>query len=612
MKKYLLVSAAALAATTGFAQVASVQMQKVKAPAFAPMQKAERMAKKNGPKKSYSNQTYYLPQGGLYAGWNIEGYGTSSALLVVPPFKDITFINKMGTPTSGVWQINSEDASDYAVDGNFVMQYGAQGTYYAPTLFNGSIQYQFGETNYYYKSGKITSLAQAGMVKTSTDVSFSDGASYALPLYAVNDHGYVEQNGQTYQNTAYGYGFLDQTAFLFGEGTVDGVRAVSCTQYFPACDAPIYADDVFVRSLTYNDNGPIPANDTIYAYVTDAEEVTDEDGSVSYKPGSTVYATLYATAESATDFTYTMESWDPSALITDFDTSVYGDKAPVVGMLTYYNTEKTVDPIMGSESPNPIVIPAGKPFAITLADMDKTGVSLGFPGVRANDEDFSQRGSVNMSDGTSYTYQNNYGIPVALNGGFEYISIAEKDFLTYESEDGFPTDKFYGWNALRVSDDAASVSTEGLSGTDYDLGAALVGTTYPWVDENDNSNYTVEVEYLSGGEGWITGINYNNEYYSANNALRGYNFIVPQCDALPSGVTGRSARLIIHGKGDIASESAVYVLQGDADAATGINNAVEFNTTKVANATMYNLAGQKVGKDYKGIVIQNGKKFFNK
>ena len=30
------------------------------------------------------------------------------------------------------------------------------------------------------------------------------------------------------------------------------------------------------------------------------------------------------------------------------------------------------------------------------------------------------------------------------------------------------------------------------------------------------------------------------------------------------------------------------------------------------NAPMYNLAGQQVSKNYKGVVIQNGKKFFNK
>lgn len=44
---------------------------------------------------------------------------------------------------------------------------------------------------------------------------------------------------------------------------------------------------------------------------------------------------------------------------------------------------------------------------------------------------------------------------------------------------------------------------------------------------------------------------------------------------------------------------------------TGITNV---NATKNIdlNAPAYNLSGQRVGKDYKGIVIKNGQKFFNK
>ena len=43
---------------------------------------------------------------------------------------------------------------------------------------------------------------------------------------------------------------------------------------------------------------------------------------------------------------------------------------------------------------------------------------------------------------------------------------------------------------------------------------------------------------------------------------------------------------------------------------TGINEIS--NGTLNANAPIYNLAGQRVGKDYKGVVIQNGKKFIKK
>ena len=44
---------------------------------------------------------------------------------------------------------------------------------------------------------------------------------------------------------------------------------------------------------------------------------------------------------------------------------------------------------------------------------------------------------------------------------------------------------------------------------------------------------------------------------------------------------------------------------------TGISNAVVASKVN-ANAPIYNLAGQKVNKSYKGVVIQNGKKFVQK
>ena len=51
----------------------------------------------------------------------------------------------------------------------------------------------------------------------------------------------------------------------------------------------------------------------------------------------------------------------------------------------------------------------------------------------------------------------------------------------------------------------------------------------------------------------------------------------------------------------------IYTIKIEAGAAS-------INTVKVAaqNGVIYNLSGQKVGKDYKGIVIMNGKKFMQK
>ena len=45
---------------------------------------------------------------------------------------------------------------------------------------------------------------------------------------------------------------------------------------------------------------------------------------------------------------------------------------------------------------------------------------------------------------------------------------------------------------------------------------------------------------------------------------------------------------------------------------TGVEAITTKSNTWNANAPMYNLSGQKVDKSYKGIVIQNGRKFVNK
>ena len=51
-----------------------------------------------------------------------------------------------------------------------------------------------------------------------------------------------------------------------------------------------------------------------------------------------------------------------------------------------------------------------------------------------------------------------------------------------------------------------------------------------------------------------------------------------------------------------------FILEGSSTP-TGIEN-VQFAENE--NAPMYNLAGQQVDKNFKGVVIQNGKKFINK
>lgn len=73
-------------------------------------------------------------------------------------------------------------------------------------------------------------------------------------------------------------------------------------------------------------------------------------------------------------------------------------------------------------------------------------------------------------------------------------------------------------------------------------------------------------------------------------------------------------KVVVYGKlqsydnsNQIASGNQLYSLNGET---TGIASIITANVAK--DAPLYNLAGQKVNKEYKGVVIQNGKKFVNK
>ncbi|MBQ9678919.1 MAG: hypothetical protein IJV44_12360 [Prevotella sp.] len=77
--------------------------------------------------------------------------------------------------------------------------------------------------------------------------------------------------------------------------------------------------------------------------------------------------------------------------------------------------------------------------------------------------------------------------------------------------------------------------------------------------------------------------------------------LVFQAEALPAGTEGRQATITFMQEG---AKLEVTVTQGTV---TGIN--VTTKTVKTGNTPAYNLAGQRVNKNFKGIVVKDGKKF---
>ena len=185
-------------------------------------------------------------------------------------------------------------------------------------------------------------------------------------------------------------------------------------------------------------------------------------------------------------------------------------------------------------------------------------------------------------------------------------------------------------NTYAILPDQETYVRSGWSGT-FDVFAGFQNAVYGYLYTEDSKDITIPVE---GGQAsikvhpmysntnadengsktrlfldqtvadndipeWLQ-IGFANEDYDEN-----YTFdLVFQADALPAGVEGRQATITFMQEG---ARLEVTVTQGTV---TGIN--VTTKTVKTSNSPAYNLAGQRVNKDFKGLVVKDGVKFMNK
>lgn len=143
---------------------------------------------------------------------------------------------------------------------------------------------------------------------------------------------------------------------------------------------------------------------------------------------------------------------------------------------------------------------------------------------------------------------------------------------------------------------------DGVAVAPVEGGYVVTGTTSEGKDANDIDIYTMTSpdEWLVDYPDWIEGYEYDDTYLD-----RGLLVFFIKAAPLPAGVEGRTGEVTfsLYGK-----DVKVTVNQGSA--AAGVSS-VENNAAK-KNSAIYSISGQRVNKDYKGIMIQNGKKFINK
>ena len=195
-----------------------------------------------------------------------------------------------------------------------------------------------------------------------------------------------------------------------------------------------------------------------------------------------------------------------------------------------------------------------------------------------------------------------YQFTVATASSSENVTIGEAGFATHASK--FAVDYSNRTDGLEAYSVSYSSSSKELTYTKID-GVVEAGKAVilkgkgDYVLEASSETATVTETGLETSDGTKTGAENIYCLASKNNVVGFYR--VANTVTIPA----NKAYLEIN-----AANSAKYYSIGIGGNTTGIQT-IQQNSVK-ADGIMYSLSGQRVGKDYKGIVICNGKKMIKK
>ena len=560
MKKFLLIMVAVAFTMNASAQfVAAEKVSQPKAIMTSERMEAAFTASM-APRKTIADGVLYSrPEGTFWLSWDKEGSGYYQSFLMVPPFTDINFKNISTATGDAAWTVNNK-AYDAEEDGSF--DFGSldvQDAFDAP----GGISYYPMPT---LTVGRASfTLQGVGSTKSSSFTSYASGISVdTLNAFTLFDC----------HNTTYiGWGIMSPSAYLYGSGHhySSGAQCVGVFQDYPKPAAPLYIQDAYADCLS-NLEVPIPDGKELSLVFVELDDEGNET--------ENVLGTMTATSASV--------EWDKNEDGTYYkfvnEENLESGEA-FTGQMLF--EQKEVD-IFGQETVSPVII--NTPFRIYLLGLDEEGDDIGFSGRLVGDESAIEGSVILLQDGdeiraTSYT--SGISLPLSFTAMYDVAMLLDTDTGVYTApvEGGVVTRE----------DDA-----------EYD--AAYVYTAYPWTDNLGNDNYFLYVEYPEGDPEWIT-TNVDTQYWNqtdSNGNQYAINIIEMTAEPLPDGIEGRYATVYVYGP---AAEVSYVVKQGEVTAIKGVT--VNDENSKFAGAT-YNLAGQKVGADYKGIVIENGKKVVKK
>lgn len=298
-----------------------------------------------------------------------------------------------------------------------------------------------------------------------------------------------------------------------------------------------------------------------------------------------IYAALYcstASAESPLEgktLTATIYTFDEEGNMLPYASAEASDADAIVqssGVL--YVSFKFIesDDILGDVEA-PITLPQ-EDFIVVIDGIDALSKSYIAPFGTA--DGFTGFGYAILEDGTiSSVYYSNVDTPqVNLHIGFENAALPVAELADPDLVVEFPAEGGVG----------VTSTDGGESYNDIDIYTEFAADTWNVVDAPE----------------WVTNFSIDDQY------LQQYGIMVfyAEAEALPAGTEGRSGEIVLGTS--FNKEVVVKVKQGVV--ADAIDNVQISGNVKLNDGVVFNLAGQQVNKDYKGIVIKNGKKLILK
>ncbi|MBP3788027.1 MAG: hypothetical protein J6I52_00220 [Prevotella sp.] len=567
MKKHLLTMVALMATTVGFAQELSTVRELSKSKTVTEFSVAQRhelqdvkegKMMKKAPKKAFSDGVLYARPEGSYWISGTSTDGTEFEYLIVPPFTDQKFINLTTNKEESTWTLGTSDMSSYTdEENNLIFNFSKPSPGYViacPAVNFNNISYQAAQWVYPMDSVAMT-LHPFNYLKGKRYYGYSDGSSAFMSGADSFDF-----DGDGNAEEFYPLGFRQ-----YFDKPATALRLNEVSMWITTSNKEFDGKDIYLvfNKVVRDEKNRRTLGEVIDTMHCSNIELLDEViGTTNVYPGDITFAKM-------TEDEFGTPTNEPIVLTDEFAITIMGTNKKDIDIRFYYTDQGGSEEEFETWATPTYIVPC-----------DEKGKQLG-----ENPNGLSYWNET--ASGQKYCYSVVFMFDAEMEG-MEVVTTNDLNQQIAPVEGG---------------------ETESAYKVDGKGAAAYVYTNYPFFeDEEATGNYELEgVPTWASAKIDPTAYEYQ---IGTDNEIRGLHLIWFEAEPLPAGETGRLATVTVKSAFGISAETPIYILQGDAQAPTGVK-AIKFDAKGKFVGT-YNMNGQRVNENAKGIVIRDGKKFFNK